>query len=335
MRDTTLISAGLFAALTLVAHAEPAPGTVTAAMRQDGWLSWRVPIVDGDRVQCCFGDWRRGATPAQGCELEAKGYQPRNFGSFDGPGQLPPARELVVYARAERGAIDQVFAVGDSCPVKHSVKLRTLEVTEGESLAVLDQVARRGERRDASDALSAIAQHRAATATRVLAQLSTPELPRRLREDALFWLGHARGAEGLTVVTRVAREDADDEVRSRALFAMSQSREPGRLAAIEQVLRAEQDPDVRREGYFAVSQTGLPGARAILEQAARTEREKDAISGAVFGLSQLPDGAGVDAMIALAKRRDLEPKVRREALFWLGESKDPRASAALDEILTR
>jgi hypothetical protein len=335
MRDTTLITAGLFAALTLVAHAEPAPGAVGVAARQDGWLSWRVPIADGDRVQCCFGDWHKGVNPKQGCELDSKGYQPRNFGSFDGPGELPAARELVIYARAERGVIDQVFAVGDTCPVKHGVKVRTLEVSNGESLAVLDQVARRGERRDASDALSAIAQHQGATATRVLEMLSTPDLPRRLREDALFWLGHSRGAEGLAAVTRIARDDADDEVRARALFAMSQSREPGRLAAIEQVLRGERDADVRREGYFAVSQTRLPGARAILEQAARTERERDAISGAVFGLSQLPDGAGVDAMIALAKRSDLEPKVRREALFWLGESKDPRATAALDEILTR
>ncbi len=34
-------------------------------------------------------------------------------------------------------------------------------------------------------------------------------------------------------------------------------------------------------------------------------------------------------------RTNRNPVVRREAIFWLGQSKDPRALAFFEEVLTR
>ena len=43
---------------------------------------------------------------------------------------------------------------------------------------------------------------------------------------------------------------------------------------------------------------------------------------AVFSLSQLPDNSGVPSLLRLARTND-DPKVRKSAFFWLGQSKDP------------
>jgi HEAT repeat protein len=55
---------------------------------------------------------------------------------------------------------------------------------------------------------------------------------------------------------------------------------------------------------------------------------------AVFALSQQPHAEGVPALIRIARtHRDRE--VRRKALFWLGQSDDPRALALFEELLTK
>ena len=56
--------------------------------------------------------------------------------------------------------------------------------------------------------------------------------------------------------------------------------------------------------------------------------------GLIFALSQLPSEKGIPILIRLA-RSNKDPKVRRKALFWLGQSDDPRALALIEEILTK
>ena len=53
---------------------------------------------------------------------------------------------------------------------------------------------------------------------------------------------------------------------------------------------------------------------------------------AVFALSQLPKGEGVPLLIDVA-RKNSNPAVRKQAIFWLGQSKDPRAIEFFAEIL--
>lgn len=334
MRNT-LIASGLFAAFTLAANAVPAPRQDFAAdlAAADGWIAWRVAMQEPARVTCCHSGWRKGMPPRQGCTLDDDGVREGSFGSFDGQGQLPRADRLVVYARTRAGTVDKVFAVGDTCPVDERVPVRWTEASTARSVALLAEVART--RPDGERATYALAQHAGAEATRALTSLVDEARDDDTREQAVFWLGHARGAEGLAAAARIAREHRDDDLRSRAAFAISQSREPARLATLEAVLAAERDGEVRREGWFAISQTRDTRARAVLERALGSERDEDGMRGLVFALSQLPDGQGVDALLALARQRDAAPRLRREALFWLAQADDPRALAVLVEVLSR
>jgi hypothetical protein len=48
----------------------------------------------------------------------------------------------------------------------------------------------------------------------------------------------------------------------------------------------------------------------------------------------MPNGEGVPKLIEVA-RINRNPAVRRQAVFWLGQSRDDRALKFLEDILTR
>jgi HEAT repeat protein len=63
------------------------------------------------------------------------------------------------------------------------------------------------------------------------------------------------------------------------------------------------------------------------------DTEEDDLKGqAVFVLSQLPNRSGNDELLDVA-RHNKDPRVRAKALFWLGQSRDPRALDLFEEIL--
>jgi HEAT repeat protein len=53
----------------------------------------------------------------------------------------------------------------------------------------------------------------------------------------------------------------------------------------------------------------------------------------VFALSQLDNDRGVPELIKVA-RTHRDPQIRKNAIFWLGQSEDPRAIALFEELLT-
>jgi HEAT repeat protein len=55
---------------------------------------------------------------------------------------------------------------------------------------------------------------------------------------------------------------------------------------------------------------------------------------AVFALSQRPPDEGVPALISVAKTNK-DPEIRKKALFWLGQSEDPRAIDLFEQLLTK
>ena len=56
--------------------------------------------------------------------------------------------------------------------------------------------------------------------------------------------------------------------------------------------------------------------------------------GESFALSQRRNGEGVTALINVV-RTSKDPELRKKALFWLGQSKDPRALDLIEELLTK
>ena len=317
----------------LGAHATPAKAADFAAdvARSDGWVGWRVPLVDGARAPCCYST-RRGVPLEVGCDLDARvGI----FGTSDGDPRHDT--ELAVYARVVKGRIDDVRAVGASCPVRGAKPIREIDaVVPAHSVDLLAAWATepRSAKADIDSALSAIAYHAEPAATRALATLAEPRHAQETREQALFWLGQARGADGAGIVEHYATTDADPDLREHAIFALSQASGVDAYARILAISRSDRSDHVRSQALFWMAQMGDPRAAADITSAVAGDTSADVREQAVFALSQLGDDKAEDALIAIL--RGTYPRdAKKQALFWLGQSGSPRALQALDDVLAK
>jgi hypothetical protein len=92
--------------------------------------------------------------------------------------------------------------------------------------------------------------------------------------------------------------------------------------------------ETRRQSVFWLGQAAGEAAARGLDSIAQHGEEGDLEirKHAVFALSQRPPEEGVPALIRIA-RTHRHPELRKTALFWLGQSEDPRAISLFEELL--
>jgi len=98
--------------------------------------------------------------------------------------------------------------------------------------------------------------------------------------------------------------------------------------------RSDSGSRVRGQALFWLGQKAGKKAASAITAAIENDPETEVKKRAVFALSQLPKDEGVPLLIQVA-RTNRNPTVRKQAMFWLGQSNDPRALAFFEEILLR
>lgn len=90
---------------------------------------------------------------------------------------------------------------------------------------------------------------------------------------------------------------------------------------------------VRRSAVFWLGQyAGDAATKGLVELVGTDTLDRGVRESAVFALSQRPRDEGVPALINIA-RTNRDPQIRRRALFWLGQSNDPRALQLFEQLL--
>jgi hypothetical protein len=105
------------------------------------------------------------------------------------------------------------------------------------------------------------------------------------------------------------------------------------------LLKIARNPDVprgtRNQSVFWLGQAaGDAATRGLSDLVVDNSVDREVREHAVFALSQRPREEGVPALIAVA-RTNKDPEIRKKALFWLGQSHDPRALDLFEELLTK
>jgi len=92
--------------------------------------------------------------------------------------------------------------------------------------------------------------------------------------------------------------------------------------------------ETRRQSVFWLGQATGEAATRGLDSIVEAEGDADLEirKHAVFALSQRPAEEGVPALIRIA-RTNRHAELRKTALFWLGQSEDPRAISLFEELL--
>lgn len=148
-------------------------------------------------------------------------------------------------------------------------------------------------------------------------------------------LGTVSAPEAARYLLTVARRSAG-KAGGRAIFAATLADSSN---VSSELLRIARDPDVptetRRQAVFWVSQAAEEAATRGLDSLVDEDTiDREVREQAVFALSQRPREEGVPTLLRIA-RTHRDPMLRRRAIFWLGQSNDPRALALFEELLTR
>ena len=128
--------------------------------------------------------------------------------------------------------------------------------------------------------------------------------------------------------------DVDGDVGDDAIFPAIIAKD---VVVWPRLLELARDEDVphktRRGAVFWVSQAAAEAAtRGLSDLVDDNDANLEVREQAVFALSQRPRDEGVPALIRIA-RSNPSPELRKKALFWLGQSEDPRALALFEELL--
>ena len=304
-----------------------------ARSREPFWIAWSVPMIAGQHYNCCLsnsGDGKKWKTTT--CRLEGKD---QGWGSTDDKA-APADQDLLVLARLEGGEIEKIRSYSSTCSLDAGGKRFVWlgDAKPEESVALLAKIAtseRAASRHLVEETLAALSFHRNSRADEALEDMAAAPHSRKMREDALFWLGQSRGERGARFITRVMKDDPDVEIRKKAIFSLSQSPVPWVTDNLIRLSREDKSADVRSEGLFWLAQRDDPKAPDAILQAIEKDPDLSVRKKGVFALSQL-HGGGVPLLIEVGRKtRDRE--IRKEALFWLTQSDDPKAFEAVEKAL--
>jgi hypothetical protein len=145
-------------------------------------------------------------------------------------------------------------------------------------------------------------------------------------------LGTIRPQDAATYFIWLAEQNAD--VSGDALLPATLADSVTIWPALLRIARSSKaSQETRRSAVFWLGQAaGEAASRSLDSIAGDSTGEREVRKQAVFALSQRSGNDGVPALLRIA-RNNPDPELRKTALFWLGQSQDPRALALFEEIL--
>jgi HEAT repeat protein len=202
------------------------------------------------------------------------------------------------------------------------------------ALDAIEQILRTTPDADVQEkAVFALSQHPSPRAAQLLRAYAEREgAPANVREKAIFWLGQRASAENAQYLRSLFGRLRDDDLKEKVLFSLSQMRGVGNERWLMSVaLDAGQPVEVRKKALFWAGQSGVPvGEMSALYDRMQGAELREQI---IFVLSQrMREPAAIDKIIDIA-RHDPDRRMREKALFWLGQSNDPRAGRIIREMI--
>ena len=155
-----------------------------------------------------------------------------------------------------------------------------------------------------------------------------------LRDKAIFWLGQRRSSENTEFLRNLYSRITNQDLREKILFSLSQQKGAGNEQWLMNIaVNPKEDIELRKKALFWAGQSGV----AISEMSKLYDRMGDTEmrEAVIFSLSQRQrDPAAMDKLFDIAKN-EKDSELRKKAIFWLGQSRDPRVQQFLMDLINR
>ena len=184
-------------------------------------------------------------------------------------------------------------------------------------------------------ALFALSQHNSGRGEQILRDFASRDSETSdLREKAIFWLGQTHSQANAEFLRGLYGKLKDDDLKEKILFSLSQQRGIGNERWIMDIaLNPKEDIELRKKALFWAGQGGVSMQELIGMYDRMSDPEmKDQL---IFVYSQRQkDPAAIDKLFSIA-RTEKDPDLRKKAIFWLGQSHDPRVQQFLIDLINK
>lgn len=208
------------------------------------------------------------------------------------------------------------------------------QVKSDEALDALLSILKESKDRDVQEkAIFAISQHGSDRAVAALRQFAErADAPKDLRENAIFWIGQNPKAGGTKYLMDLYPRLGDPDLKEKAIFAISQGRSAeARTWLLDRAKDRSENVEVRKKALFWAGQAG-DLSMSELKSMYTTLDDQEMKEQVIFVASQRRGTEGVDFLMDVAKN-EKDPDLRKKAVFWLGQSKDPRVAEFLLSLI--
>jgi HEAT repeat protein len=184
-------------------------------------------------------------------------------------------------------------------------------------------------------ALFSLSQQNEPRAQQALREFATHESANSdLREKAIFWLGQRRSTENTEFLRNLYSRLTNEDLKEKILFSLSQQKGAGNEQWLMNIaVDSKEGIELRKKALFWAGQSGV----AISEISKLYDRMNDTEmkEQIIFVLSQRQhDPAAMDKMFDIAKN-EKDAELRKKAIFWLGQSRDPRVQQFLIDLINK
>jgi len=165
-----------------------------------------------------------------------------------------------------------------------------------------------------------------------------------VRKEAAFAIGISKDPSAIAALEGLYQNITSREVKKQIIFAASinNNDEPAATrnddAGINFLIKvAEHDSDreLRKQALFWLGQrAGKRSLEVLGNVIEKSDDDTEVQKQAVFAISQRPKDEAVPLLIKIARTHP-KPAVRKQAMFWLGQTGDERALEFFKEILTK
>ena len=163
--------------------------------------------------------------------------------------------------------------------------------------------------------------------------IADADLPRDVRGSAIVGLGDGDITLADAEFLEKQYPSLNESLRSDVFLALSHSDDPRIYRWLStKALDANESMETRKQALFWSGQGAMPTPELVGLYDRLTERELR--EHFTFVLTQRKDDRATDKLIDIVKT-DRDTNVRKQALFWLGQSKDPKAKAFLRDLILK
>jgi len=180
-----------------------------------------------------------------------------------------------------------------------------------------------------------ISSHDHSSAYDFLRRVSLGNYETKVKENAIFWLGNYKDERSLKDLNDIYKKVDETKLKKQIIFAFQMSDQPEAIDELIRIAKSDDDQKIRKDAIFWLGQKASEQCvQALKDVVDDSDEETKVKESAVFAISQLPKEKSVPMLIDIAKTNK-NPKVKKQAIFWLGQKDDEAALKFFEEILLK